>query len=94
MPRNYDENSTSGLTSLREGIRKSVNLVAVRIVKELVPASEVTSTASRMGITTEIRAVDAIAPWNVGSISARYGQCIFRIFKQRVTEPAFWHNSR
>ena len=60
MPRNYD-GSTSGLTSLREGIRKSVNLVAVRIVKELVPASEVTSTASRMGITTEIRAVDAIA---------------------------------
>ena len=60
MPRNYD-GSTGGLTSLREGIRKSVNLVAVRIVKELVPASEVTSTASRMGITTEIRAVDAIA---------------------------------
>ena len=60
MPRNYD-GSTSGLTSLREGIRKSVNLVAVRIVKELVPASEVTSTASRMGTTTEIRAVDAIA---------------------------------
>ncbi len=60
MPRNYD-GSTSGLTTLREGIRKSVNLVAVRIVKELVPASEVTSTASRMGITTEIRAVDAIA---------------------------------
>ena len=60
MPRNYD-GSTSGLTSLREGIRKSVNLIAVRVVKELVPASEIKSTARRMGITTDIRAVDAIA---------------------------------
>ena len=60
MPRNYD-GTTSGLTSLREGIRKSVNLVAVRVVKELVPALEIKATAKRMGITTEIRAVDAIA---------------------------------
>ena len=60
MPRNYD-GTTSGLTSLREGIRKSVNLVAVRVVKELVPATEVKATARRMGITTDIRAVDAIA---------------------------------
>ena len=60
MPRNYD-GSTSGLTSLREGIRRSVNLIAVRVVKELVPATEIKSTARRMGITTDIRAVDAIA---------------------------------
>ena len=60
MPRNYD-GTTSGLTTLREGIRKSINLVAVRVVKELVPATEVKSTAERMGISTNIRAVDAIA---------------------------------
>ena len=60
MPRNYD-GTTSGLTTLREGIRKSINLVAVRVVKELVPAGEVRSMAKRMGITTDIRAVDAIA---------------------------------
>ena len=60
MPRNYD-GTTSGLTTLREGIRKSINLVAVRVVTELVPASEVKSMAKRMGITTDIRAVDAIA---------------------------------
>ena len=60
MPRNYD-GTTSGLTSLREGIRKSINLIAVRVVKELVPASEVKSISKRMGITTDIRAVDAIA---------------------------------
>ena len=60
MPRNYD-GSTSGLTTLREGIRKSVNLIAVRVVKELVPAREVKAMAERMGLTTNIRAVDAIA---------------------------------
>ena len=60
MPRNYD-GTTSGLTTLREGIRKSVNLVAVRVVKELVPATEVKAMAERMGLTTNIRAVDAIA---------------------------------
>ena len=60
MPQNYD-GTTSGLTTLREGIRKSINLVAVRVVKELVPATEVKATAERMGISTNIRAVDAIA---------------------------------
>ena len=60
MPQNYD-GTTSGLTTLREGIRKSINLVAVRVVKELVPATEIKATAERMGITTNIRAVDAIA---------------------------------
>ena len=60
MPRNYD-GTTSGLTTLREGIRKSVNLIAIRVVKELVPAREVKAMAERMGLTTNIRAVDAIA---------------------------------
>ncbi len=60
MPRNYD-GTTSGLTTLREGIRKSINLIAIRVVKELVPAGEVKATAERMGITTNIRAVDAIS---------------------------------
>lgn len=59
-PGNYD-GSTGGLTTLREGIRKSVNLIAIRIVQEMVPASEVKATAERMGITTDIRSVDAIA---------------------------------
>jgi len=60
MPRNYD-NSTGGLTTLREGLRLSLNLIAVRMVQELVPAVEVKNTAIRMGISTDIRAVDAIA---------------------------------
>ena len=60
MPQNYD-GTTSGLTTLREGIRKSINLIAIRVVKELVPAEEVKATVERMGITTNIRAVDAIS---------------------------------
>ncbi len=60
MPRNYD-NSTGGRTTLREGLRTSLNLIAVRMVQELVPATEVKKTAIRMGISTDIRAVDAIA---------------------------------
>ena len=60
MPKNYD-GSTGGLTTLREGLRKSLNLISVRLVQELVPAEQVKKTAQRMGITTKIRAVDAIA---------------------------------
>lgn len=60
MPRNYDE-STGGLTTLREGLRRSLNLISVRIIQEMVPAIEVKKTAQRMGISTDIRAVDAIA---------------------------------
>ncbi|MBC8400216.1 MAG: PBP1A family penicillin-binding protein [Candidatus Marinimicrobia bacterium] len=60
MPHN-DDFSTGGLTTLREGLRWSKNLISVRMVQELVPAAEVVRTAKRMGITTPVRAVDAIA---------------------------------
>ena len=59
-PRNYDE-STGGLTTIREGLRRSLNLVSVRMVQEVVPAREVALTAKNLGISTNIRAVDAIA---------------------------------
>ena len=36
MPSNYD-GSTGGLTTLREGLRRSLNLISVRMVQELVP---------------------------------------------------------
>lgn len=60
MPQNYDY-STGGLTTMRDGLRRSLNLISVRMVQELVPAREVKNMAQRMGITTNIRAVDAIA---------------------------------
>ena len=60
MPSNYD-GSTGGLTTLREGLRRSLNLISVRMVQELVPPEVVAKTARRMHLTTPIRAVDAIA---------------------------------
>ena len=60
-PQNYD-GSTGGLTTFREGIRKSMNLISVRMVQQdIAPAEQVKQTAKRMGINTDIRAVDAIA---------------------------------
>ena len=60
-PQNYD-GSTGGLTTFREGLRKSMNLISVRMVQQdIAPAQQVKQTAKRMGINTDIRAVDAIA---------------------------------
>jgi len=60
QPRNYD-GSTGGLTTLREGLRKSMNLIAVRLVQKIVPPRIVKKMAERMGVSTGIRDVDAIA---------------------------------
>ena len=59
-PRNYDK-STGGLTTLREGLQRSLNLISVRMVQELVPPRQVKDIAQRMQITSPIRAVDSIA---------------------------------
>ncbi len=60
-PQNYD-GGTGGLTTFREGLRKSLNLISVRMVQQdIAPAEQVKRTAKRMGISTDIRAVDAIA---------------------------------
>ena len=59
-PKNYD-NSTGGLTTLREGLQRSLNLISVRMVQELVPPRQVKDIAQRMQINSPIRAVDSIA---------------------------------
>ena len=61
MPRN-DDLSTGGLTTLREGLTRSLNLISVRMVQQkLAPAHRIRDTAKRMKISTPIAAVDAIA---------------------------------
>ncbi|MBU0529992.1 PBP1A family penicillin-binding protein [bacterium] len=61
MPKNDDE-STGGLTTLREGITKSLNLISIRMVQQkLAPADQIKNTAERMKFTTPILPVDAIA---------------------------------
>jgi penicillin-binding protein 1A len=60
QPPNYD-GSRGGLTTLREGLKRSLNLVAVRLVQEIVHPRDVVRYARQMGITTRLDAVDAIA---------------------------------
>jgi len=61
MPKNYD-GSTGGLTTFREGIRKSLNLIPVRMVQQdIAPAEQVKQMAKRLGINTDIWVGDAIA---------------------------------
>ncbi len=59
-PQNHD-GSTGLLTDLRTGLKKSLNLISVRIVQELIKPIDVKKTAKKFGFNTPIRAVDAIA---------------------------------
>ena len=59
-PQNHD-GSTGLLTTLREGLKKSLNLISVRIVQELIRPFDVVKNAKLFGISTKIKPVDAIA---------------------------------
>jgi penicillin-binding protein 1A len=59
-PQNHD-GSTGLLTTLREGLRRSLNLISVRVVQELVDPRDIVQNAKDFGLTTFIRSVDAIA---------------------------------
>jgi len=59
-PQNHD-GSTGLLTTLRDGLRRSLNLISVRIVQELIQPRDVVKNAKLFGLTTPIREVDAIA---------------------------------
>ncbi|MDP6570074.1 MAG: PBP1A family penicillin-binding protein [Candidatus Marinimicrobia bacterium] len=59
-PQNHD-GSTGLLTTIREGLRRSLNLISVRVVQELVEPKLIVKNAKDFGITTNIHAVDAIA---------------------------------
>ncbi len=59
-PQNYDGNR-GGPTSLREGLARSLNLVAIRLMQEVVPPAQVINYATKMGIKTLLQPVDALA---------------------------------
>jgi penicillin-binding protein 1A len=59
-PHNFD-GSTGGLTPLREAIRRSLNLVTVRLVQDVTPPDKVARYAENFGYTTTIHPYDAIA---------------------------------
>jgi len=52
-PHNYD-GSTGGPTTLREGLRLSLNLIAARLITEVVPPQRVADYAKQLGLTTPI----------------------------------------
>ncbi len=58
-PENYDK-TFGGLTTLREALRSSINLVAVRLIQEIGP-SVVAEYAHRMGISTPLRPFPTLA---------------------------------
>ncbi|MBM3326035.1 MAG: PBP1A family penicillin-binding protein [Calditrichaeota bacterium] len=58
-PQNYD-GTHGGPTTLREALKKSLNLVTVRLTQEVVPPQMVADYARQMGITTKIDPVDAV----------------------------------
>jgi penicillin-binding protein 1A len=75
-PMNYDH-SEGGPTTLREGLRKSYNLIAVRLVQELVPPARVVEFARNLGIESFLDPVDALALGSCGvtpiELTSAYG---------------------
>ena len=59
-PHNYD-GSIGGLTTLRNALQRSLNLVTARLVQEDIPPQTVVKYAQYLGITSPLDAVDAIA---------------------------------
>lgn len=59
-PSNFD-GSFGGKVTLREALKMSINVVAVRVLQELAPMNQVIDYAHRMGITTEIPPYESIA---------------------------------
>jgi len=66
-PKNYDL-SMGGETTIREGIRRSLNLIAVRTIQELIAPAAVVEKARAMGITSRLYPGDALA---LGASSVR-----------------------
>ena len=59
-PENF-ERDIGGKYTLREAVKHSINLVAVRVILELAPAKQVAEYANRMGITSHIPPYESIA---------------------------------
>ncbi|HTX18609.1 MAG TPA: PBP1A family penicillin-binding protein [Bacteroidota bacterium] len=59
-PGNFD-GTIGGKYTLREGLRESINLIAVRAIMEIAPKNQVIELAHRMGITTPIPPFESIA---------------------------------
>jgi penicillin-binding protein 1A len=59
-PSNFD-GTFGGKVTLREALKMSINVVAVRVLQELAPINQVIDYAHKMGITTDIPPYESIA---------------------------------
>jgi penicillin-binding protein 1A len=59
-PTNSD-GSVGGMVTIREAIKRSINLVAVRAVDHIAPVNQIIDYAKRMGISTPLPAVASLA---------------------------------
>ena len=60
IPENSD-GKIGGKLTLREGLRESINLIAVHAILEIAPKAQVSQYANRMGITTKVPPYESIA---------------------------------
>jgi len=88
-PHNYDH-SQGGPTTLREALRRSLNLVTARLVQEVVPPKTVVDYARKLGLTTDLPIVDAIALGS-GSVSPIEMTSAFGVFANQgiLAKPIF-----
>lgn len=59
-PENFDKD-IGGRCTLRDAVRLSINLIAVRVILEIAPAKQVSEYAHRMGITSPVPAYESLA---------------------------------
>ncbi|MEE9187192.1 MAG: PBP1A family penicillin-binding protein [Bacteroidota bacterium] len=77
-PANSD-GTFGGKSTLREGLRKSINLVAVRAIMEIAPVQQVVDYAHRMGISSKLPAVESLA-MGTGEVSPLELTSAFGVF--------------
>ncbi|NOZ60642.1 MAG: PBP1A family penicillin-binding protein [Calditrichaeota bacterium] len=77
-PHNYDH-SQGGPTTLRQALKRSLNLVTARLVQEVVPPKTIIDYARKLGLTTELPEVDALALGS-GSVSPIEMTTAFGVF--------------
>jgi len=65
-PENYDR-TFGGLTSLRTGVKKSLNIIAARLILDIGP-QQVVNYARRMGISTALEPYPSLAMGSTGTI--------------------------
>jgi membrane carboxypeptidase/penicillin-binding protein len=80
-PSNFD-GSFGGRSTIREAIKHSINLVAVRAILEIAPVDQVIGYAKRMGITSPLPAVASLA-LGVGEVSPLEMAAAFSVFADR-----------